>query len=249
VVLRRSYQAGIGLPLLAVLAASACQPVDTALGRDHSAKPDVCAVVAPAGMHPQDLRAAIATVVDRTAHARGRLRLLIASGPSAAAFDWARFGAGANSGDFASEAANAFGRDQDARRWKGVALATIEQQLAETTYFPGLDLVGAAVQCVAGFEKSGRARVLAIVSTGLHQTSEVNVSHTPDAADDVVARVEATLGERVSLELYGIGRVDERALDGQVPSRPVMERVLASWSAGCARLADRCTWPAEVSGS
>ncbi|MGE0309411.1 MAG: hypothetical protein AB7Q27_27040 [Acidimicrobiia bacterium] len=211
------------------------------LGQDTTARPEVCAVVAPAGLPDVDLDAAVAELVTRVVGAHGTLSGYVASGPSAAAFARLSFDEEANGGRFASRAGNQGTRDEEARRWGEAALRQLHAQLAAAEWQEGLDLLGGIAQCAHDLDTGSRTPTVAVVSTGVHRTVDVDLGHAvPGDVEALASDIADALPAPLRLELYGIGRIDPATTSGPV-ARSVTAAVTTVWAGVCDALHHRCT--------
>lgn len=241
----RKMLAGVAMVSGAVLSAGcSCAPAREFLGEDTSRRPEVCMVVAPAGLPPGERDDALASVVEQVAAEHGRLTGYVAVSRSAAAFARIELSARANRGQFASPAGNPATRDGEAERWRRVAVQDLGQQLAGAAAAierdGGLDLLGAIDLCRRSLGDGARRPTIVLVTTGVHNTHDLDLA-TADAA--TLAAFSAAVVHAVPmpfhLELRGIGRLDPAATGGPA-DRALTARLTTAWGGACRELEDRC---------
>lgn len=227
---------------LAVLFASLTGAVGCSfVGRDAAKRPRLCVIVAPVGLRPTELRASVTAVVQRAAAEHATITVIVAAGPSAAAFDRVTFSKEANGGVFASKAANPAARNHDARRWAKAALREIMADLPPAALSDGLDLIGGLEQCADGLATERRHPTVVVVSTGLHRTSDLDLADgETETPAKVISAVVRAVREPLSLQLREIGSFDPSATKGPI-ARAVAEGVRSAWTAACDALHPRCT--------
>jgi hypothetical protein len=221
-----------------------CSAVKTATAiindDDRSPRPDVCLLVAPAGLRPTELDGTITHIVDEVARAHGHLSGFVAFGPSAGAFARLHFDASANGGRFDSDAASSGQRSADAATWRTNATDEVHAQLHATgDGQDGLDLLGGIAQCTQDLSRAARSPIVVVVSHGIHRTADLDLAEQPERAGEIPARIPGLVPAPIRLDIYELGRVEPAAIGGPV-ARHVIEPVVAAWQRACRALAQRC---------
>ena len=239
--LARSTKAA-SLAVLGISLSSGCSfdGVRRFVGQDTTKRPQICLLVAPAGLPLSDLHAAVADVISRVAAEHGTVTGFIGNGPSAAAFPRIRFDEDANRGRFASSARNQGARDRDAKRWGNAALRELSDQIEATEQWDGLDLLGGLDQCARELAGARRSPTVVVVSNGLHRTVDMDLGREKPDLDAFASAAADALPEPVLLDLPTLTRLDPE-LTGGPPDRLIARNVTAAWSRACDGLGDRCT--------
>ena len=239
--LARSTKAA-SLAVLGISLSSGCSfdGVRRFVGQDTSKRPQVCLLVAPAGMPPSELHAAVADVISRVAAQHGRVTGFIGNGPSAAAFPRISFDEDAHRGGFASTARNQGARDRDAHRWGNAALRELSAQIEATEQWDGLDLLGGLDQCARALAGARRSPTVVVVSNGLHRTVDLDLGDDRPDIEAFASSAADALPEPLLLRLPTLSRLDPGPI-GWPPDRLIARNVAAAWTRTCEELGDRCT--------
>ena len=214
-------------------------------GTDTKVRPQICLVVAPHLLPPNELQQVLKSVLDQVAAAHGSVTGYVAAGPSAAAFPSLSFTAEANGGVLASKAGNDGARNHDAAGWAAKVLAELKTNVSLTLGAvqrpDGLDLFGGIAQCALKLSNATRQPTIIVVSHGIHRTSDLDlVERANEAPALIAAKIAELVPSPLHLRLYELGRIDPDAIGGP-PARSVIEPVTAGWVAACEQLADHCT--------
>lgn len=224
---------------------SAVRRAEAFTGTDTKVRPQICLVVAPHLLPPDELQQVLKSVLDHVAAAHGSVVGYVAAGPSAAAFPSLSFSAEANGGILASKAGNDGARNHDATGWAAKVLAELKTKVSLTMGTgqrpDGLDLFGGIAQCALKLSNATRQPTIIVISHGIHRTSDLDlVERTNEVGSLIAAKISELVPSPLSLRLYELGRIDADAIGGP-PARSVVEPVVAGWVAACEQLADRCT--------
>lgn len=234
------------LPILAAVGfggsfIAGCSATKEFIGINTATRPQICMVVAPAGLPPDELSIQLASVVNDVARRHGSIDGYLAIGPSAASFPVLDIGAEAGVGGSVSPTGGKRQRHEAAKEWAMNMLATFHLRISISTEpAAGLDLFGGIAQCVRRLQGATREPTVVVISHGINVTESDNMQLDPSQARTSISRrLDEILPAPFQLRILGIGRVDFESAGGH-PSRHVVESVAEGWDIACTELGPRC---------